>query len=138
MRHFSDHQWFAGLDWLAARPRGAAVAATVAVILIAALIRAPVIEGAMVDQMSTVGGQLQVSRRIQAASGGLAFAAVIVSPAGQSIAAVFADLAALAVRVGHHCAQPVMTRFGRCSMFFGTMRKQGAVSAPTRHGFSSS
>jgi len=95
MRHLTDHPWLAGLDWLAARPRGAAIVATACVVLVAALIRAPVIEGAMVDQMSAADGQLQISRQIHAASGGLTTAAVIVSPADQRISAVFSDLAAL-------------------------------------------
>jgi len=95
MGHLTDHPWLAGLDWLAARPHGAAIAATACVVLVVALIRAPVIEGAIVNQMSAADGQLQISRQIQAASGGLTTAAVIVSPADQSIAAVFADLAAL-------------------------------------------
>ena len=49
----------------------------------------------MVDQMSAAEGQLKISRQIQAASGGLTTAAVIVSPTDQSISAVFSALAAL-------------------------------------------
>jgi predicted RND superfamily exporter protein len=95
MRLLTNHPWLAGLDWIAARPRAAAITATAGIVLVATLIRSPVIEGTMVDQMSDVAGQLQVSRQIQAASGGLTTAAVITLPGEHSISSVFADLALL-------------------------------------------
>jgi predicted RND superfamily exporter protein len=92
------HRWIKLLGWVADRPRGSAVTATVLLALVAGLIRPPVIEGSMVDQLAGSNVQLEVARQISAASGAQSVAAVIVSPADVNISVVFADLAKLRQR----------------------------------------
>ncbi|MDH3552736.1 MAG: MMPL family transporter [Gammaproteobacteria bacterium] len=76
-----------------------AVAATLLLALIAALIRPPVIEGSMVDQLSGTTAELAVVQQIATATGDRSTAVMIVTPADVSIAAVFADLGALRHRL---------------------------------------
>jgi len=73
--------------------------ATTLLALVAALIRPPVIDGSMVDQMSGTNERLEIARRISSAAGGASTTAVIVSPATVSIADVFADLMMLRQRL---------------------------------------
>jgi len=91
--------WVGPLGWIADRPRGAALVATVLLALIAAFIRPPVIEGSMVDQLSGTNEQLEIAGRVSAATGNTSTTAIIVAPRNASIAAVFADLANLRQRL---------------------------------------
>jgi len=95
MRLTVRQRWGELLGWIADRPRGSAIAATILLALIAGLIRPPVIEGSMVDQLSGSNARLEIARRINAATGGESTTAIIVSPANTSIGAVFADLETL-------------------------------------------
>ncbi|MDH3749193.1 MAG: hypothetical protein OEU40_01230, partial [Gammaproteobacteria bacterium] len=99
MRYTTGHRWIELLGWLADRPQASAIAATLLLALVAALIRPPVIEGLMVDQLSGSTERLEIARRITAATGATSVAVVIVSPANASIAATFDDLAALRMRL---------------------------------------
>ncbi|MDH3428856.1 MAG: MMPL family transporter [Gammaproteobacteria bacterium] len=92
-------RWMVLLVWVADRPRGSAVAATLLLALVATLIRPPLIEGSMVDQLAGSNVQLEIAREISAASGAASAAAVIVSPADVSISAVFGGLAKLEQRL---------------------------------------
>jgi len=73
--------------------------ATILLALVAALIRPPVIDGSMVDQLSGTNERLEIARRISTAAGDTSTIAVIVSPADVTIAETFADLAALRRRL---------------------------------------
>jgi len=95
MRRTRRQRWTNLLGWIADRPRGSALLATVLLSLVAALIRPPVIDGSMVDQLSGSNERLEVARRISGAAGGASTAAVIVSPGAASIAGIFADLVEL-------------------------------------------
>ncbi|MDH3273052.1 MAG: MMPL family transporter [Gammaproteobacteria bacterium] len=96
MRNPSNRNWTDGLAWLAARPRSSAWIATGLLALLALMIRPPVIEGSMLDQISGSNEGLEVALQIAQASGDATTVAVIVRPkVGISIAAVFDDLATL-------------------------------------------
>lgn len=99
MRNTISQRWIGLLGWLADRPVGSAVAATLLLALVAALIRPPAIEGSMVDQLSGATEELEVVRQISAATGDAAIALIIVTPAAVSIADTFADLDALENRL---------------------------------------
>ena len=99
MRYTIGRRWLEILGWLADRPVPAAIVSTLLLLLFAALIRAPVIEGSMLDQLSGTNERLEIARRISAASGDNLTAAVIVSPGNASIATVFDDLADLRERL---------------------------------------
>jgi predicted RND superfamily exporter protein len=96
MRNPSNRNWADGLAWLAARPRGSALLATGLLALVAMMIRPPVIEGSMLDQISGSNEGLEAAMQIARASGDATTVAVIVRPkAAIDIAAVFDDLAML-------------------------------------------
>jgi len=99
MQYTTGQFWVGPLGWIADRPRGAALVATVLLAFIAAFIRPPVIEGSMVDQLSGTNEQLEIAGRISAATGNTSTTAIIVAPRNASIAAVFADLANLRQRL---------------------------------------
>ena len=67
----------------------------VLLVLSAGLIRAPTIDGSMVDRMSGTNEQLEVARRISAAAGNMTTAAVVVAPRALSIGDVFGSLGEL-------------------------------------------
>jgi len=95
MRLAIGQRWIGLLGSMADWPRASAVMATVLLALIASLIRPPMIEGSMVDQMSGTSGRLEIGRRISDAAGAMSTTAVIVTPADADIADIFVDLAAL-------------------------------------------
>jgi predicted RND superfamily exporter protein len=96
MRNPSNRNWAGGLAWLAARPRGSALLAAGLLALVAMMIRPPVIEGSMLDQISGSNEGLAAAMQIARASGDATTVAVIVRPkAAIDIAAVFDDLAML-------------------------------------------
>jgi len=97
MRATRRYRWIDLLGWIADRPRGAAIVAVVLLAMIAALIRPPVIQGSMVDQLSGSNERLEIARRITAAARGETSIAIIFTPRVVSIAAVFDDLADLQV-----------------------------------------
>jgi len=99
MQYTIRQRWIRLLGWLADRPVGSAVTATLLLAFIAALIRPPAIEGSMVDQLSGTTESLEVARQISAATGDAAIALIIVAPAQVSIEDVFADLDALENRL---------------------------------------
>jgi predicted RND superfamily exporter protein len=99
MRYTIKQRWTRLLGWLADRPVGSAVTATLFLALVAALIRPPAIEGSMVDQLSGATEDLEVVRQISAATGDAAIALIIVKPAPVKIADTFADLDALQDRL---------------------------------------
>jgi len=84
--------WIGLLGWIADRPRGSAVAATLLLALLAGLLRPPVIDGSMVDQLSGSNERLDIADRITAASGDQSRTAIIASPASVSIGEIFAQL----------------------------------------------
>jgi len=91
-----NRNWSDVLAWLAMRPRGSALLATGLLVLVATMIRPPVIEGSMLDQLSGSNEGLLVARRIARASGSTSTIAIIVRPKIDiNIAAVFADLGLL-------------------------------------------
>jgi hypothetical protein len=95
MRLTIRQSWLDLLGWLADRPRSSAALATVLLVLSASAIRAPDIEGSMVDQMSGTSEQLKIAQRISAATGNTTTIAVIVAPDAISIGEVFLSLAEL-------------------------------------------
>jgi predicted RND superfamily exporter protein len=96
MRNPSNRNWTDGLVWLAARPRGSALLATCLLALIAMMIRPPVIEGSMLDQISGSNEGLEVALAIARATGDATTVAIIVRPKVEAdIAAVFDDLASV-------------------------------------------
>lgn len=80
---------------LSRHPRACVACAFLIVLLIASQIRAPVIEGSMVDEMSGANPSLEVAARIAAAQGNLVSAAVMVTPRTVSIGEVFDNLESL-------------------------------------------
>ncbi|MDH3339623.1 MAG: hypothetical protein OEM76_17600, partial [Gammaproteobacteria bacterium] len=64
MQFSIEHRWSGFLGWFADRPVASAVAATLLLALIAALIRPPVVEGSMVDQLSGTTAELAVVQQI--------------------------------------------------------------------------
>jgi hypothetical protein len=100
MQTTRQKRWERALAGLARHPRRAALAATVLLVVFAALIRAPVIEGSMVDRIAGGNAQLDVARRISAAGGGLSRVAVIATPRAVPIDAVMADVARLRSDLG--------------------------------------
>jgi predicted RND superfamily exporter protein len=96
MQNPSKRNWADGLAWLALRPRGSALLATGLLALIAMMIRPPLIEGSMLDQISGSNEGLEVAQRIARASGDRATVAIVVSPKpAANIATIFDDLALL-------------------------------------------
>ena len=95
MRGTRQHRWIGLLGWIADRPRGAAIVAVVLLAVLATFIRAPVIEGSMVDQLSGSNERLEIARRITAAAGGETTIAIIFTPRDVSIGSVVDDLARL-------------------------------------------
>lgn len=95
MQFLTGQRWIWLLGWIADRPRGSAVAAILLLAFCASLIRAPGIDGSMLDQMSGTNARFEIARRISAASGDESTAAVIVAPGDVSIGDVFAELAKL-------------------------------------------
>jgi predicted RND superfamily exporter protein len=96
MRNPSNRNWADGLAWLAARPRGSALLATCLLALVAMMIRPPVIEGSMLDQISGSNEGLEVARQIARATGDVTTVAIIVRPKAEAnIAAIFDDLASV-------------------------------------------
>ena len=95
MRLTIRQRWLSLLAWLAGRPRSSAALATLLLALSASAIRAPDIEGSMVDQMSGTSEQSKIARRISAATGDTTTIAVIVAPDTLSIGEVFLSLAEL-------------------------------------------
>ena len=92
MRYTIRQRWIRLLGWLADRPVGSAVTATLLLALVVGLIRPPAIEGSMVDQLSGATEDLEVVRQISAATGDTEIALMIVKPRPTTIAAAFADL----------------------------------------------
>lgn len=88
-------RWINLLGWIADRPRGAAAVSLLTLLAIAGAIRAPVIEGSMVDQLSGTNERLEVAQRIIAATGDYTSVAIIVAPAAAPIASVFDGIARL-------------------------------------------
>jgi len=95
MQRSTGQRWASLLGWVADRPRGSALAATILLALFGGLIRPPVIEGSLVDQMSGTNARLAVARQISAAAGDVSTAAVMVTPGDVSIGGVFSDIAVL-------------------------------------------
>jgi len=95
MRATKQHRWIGLLGWIADRPKGAAVVAVVLLAVLATLIRAPVIEGSMLDQLSGSNQRLEIARRITAAAGGEITIAIIFTPREVSIGSIVDDLARL-------------------------------------------
>jgi len=95
MRLTIRQRWLHLLAWIADRPQSSAVVATLLLALSASAIRAPDIEGSMVDQMSGSSEQSKVAQRISAASGDTTTIAIIVAPDALSIGEVFLSLAEL-------------------------------------------
>jgi hypothetical protein len=95
MRVTGQHRWIGLLGWIADRPRGSAIVAVGMIALLATLIRAPVIEGSMVDQLSGSNARLEIERRISAAEGGETTIAIIFTPRRVSIGLIVDDLARL-------------------------------------------
>jgi predicted RND superfamily exporter protein len=92
MRLTIRQRWLTLLGWIADRPRFSAAAATILLALSATFIRAPDIEGSMVDQLSGSNEQLEIARRISAATGNPSAIAVIVAPGELSIGGAFLGL----------------------------------------------
>ena len=88
-------RWINLLGWIADRPRAALTVSLLLLVAIAGTIRAPVIEGSMLDQLSASNERLEMARRIIAATGEQTTIAVILSPRDVSIGTVFGELAAL-------------------------------------------
>jgi predicted RND superfamily exporter protein len=99
MRLTTRQRWNHVLGWVACRPRAAAAVSALLLLVIGGSIRAPVIEGSMVDQLSGTNDQLEIARRIIAASGNETMVAIIMSPADVSIGEAFTDLSALRERL---------------------------------------
>ena len=95
MRATKQHRWIGLLGWIADRPKGAAVVAVVLLAVLATLIRAPVIEGSMLDQLSGSNQRLEIAHRITAAAGGEITIAIIFTPREVSIGSIVDDLARL-------------------------------------------
>lgn len=95
MRLTIRQRWIDVLGWVADRPRGSAITATLLLALLASLIRAPAIDGSLVDQMAGANPQLKIAERIAFAAGDMATAAIILTPDAVSIGDVFEDLDAL-------------------------------------------
>ena len=95
MRLEIRQRWIELLGWIADRPRGSALTAGLLLIILSALIRAPIIDGSFVDQLAGANDRLEVARRIDAALGNRSTAAVILEPRDVPVGTVFADLAAL-------------------------------------------
>jgi predicted RND superfamily exporter protein len=93
------HRWNQLLGWIACRPRAAAIVSLLLLVVVGGSIREPIIEGSMVDQLSGSNAQLEVARRIVAASGDETMVAIIMDPADVSIGEIFADLSALRGRL---------------------------------------
>jgi len=92
MRLTIRQRWLNLLGWIADRPRFSAAVATALLALSASVIHAPDIEGSMVDQMSGSNEQLEIARRISAATGNTTTIAVIVTPGDLSIGDAFLAL----------------------------------------------
>lgn len=88
-------RWIELLGWIADRHRGSALAALLLLGVLAAMIRAPMIDGALVDRLGGANEQLEAARHIEAALGGRSAAAVILEARDTAIGAAFADLAGL-------------------------------------------
>jgi uncharacterized protein len=99
MQAASNRIWPRLLALLAQRPVAAAVTAVMLVALCAALVRAPVIEGSMIDEMSGSSTHVDVLRQIRRATGDRTSVAVIVRPPQVPIGAVFRQLGALRERL---------------------------------------
>jgi predicted RND superfamily exporter protein len=95
MRLTIRQRWLNLLGRIADRPRASASVATALLALSASIIHAPDIEGSMVDQLSGSNEQLEIARRISAATGNETTIAVIVAPGEQSIGDAFFSLAGL-------------------------------------------
>jgi len=93
-------RWPSLLGWVADRPRPAFAISVLMLIAIAGMIRAPVIDGSMVDQLSGSNDRLEIARRIIAATGEQTTIAVIYSPHDISIGGAFGELAALRADLG--------------------------------------
>jgi predicted RND superfamily exporter protein len=95
MAPMTRQRWINFLGWVADRPRGAAVASLLMLIAVAATIRAPIIEGSMVDELSGTNERLEIAHRIIAATGDETAVAIMVTPADVSIGVAFEELASL-------------------------------------------
>jgi uncharacterized protein len=99
MQPAAKRDWPGLLALPAAWPRLSALAALGAVVLAAAAIRGPTIDGSMIDRMSGDNPQAAIARQIHAAAGDRAVVAVMVEPADESIGQVFSRLDALRSRL---------------------------------------
>ena len=88
-------RWISLLGSIADRPRTAMATSLLMLVAIGGLMRAPVIEGSMVDQLSGSNDRLEMAQRIIAATGERTTIAIIYSPRDVSIEDVFIALAAL-------------------------------------------
>jgi predicted RND superfamily exporter protein len=88
-------RWINLLGWIADRPRAALTVSLLLLVALAGMIRAPVIEGAMLDQLSGSNERLEMARRIIAATGEQTTIAIILSPRDVSIGDAFDELSAL-------------------------------------------
>jgi len=100
MRLTIRQRWLNLLAGIADWPRSSALVATLLLAIMASVIRAPDIEGSMVDEMSGTSVQLEVARRIFAATGDATTLAIIVAPDVLTIGEVFANLAELRDKLG--------------------------------------
>jgi predicted RND superfamily exporter protein len=92
----AKQQWHrTSLDRLAGSPRLSAAVAVALVLIFSAMIRPPMIDGSMVDQMSGGGEQLAAARRIEAAMGNVASAGVVLEPRDISISLAFERIGTL-------------------------------------------
>jgi predicted RND superfamily exporter protein len=95
MRLTIRQRWLNLLGRIADWPRTAASVAFALLLFSAGVIDAPDIEGSMVDQLSGSNEQLEIARRISAATGNRTTVAVIVTPGDLSIGDAFSSLAEL-------------------------------------------
>ena len=95
MRATRQHRWIDLLGWIADRPRGAAIVAVVLLAALATFIRMPVIDGSMVDHLSSSNERLEIARRIAVAGGSETTIAIVFTPRAVSIGLIVDDLAGL-------------------------------------------
>ena len=95
MRATRQHRWIDLLGWIADRPRGAAIVAVVLLAALATFIRMPVIDGSIVDHLSSSNERLEIARRIAVAGGSETTIAIVFTPRAVSIGLIVDDLAGL-------------------------------------------
>jgi predicted RND superfamily exporter protein len=90
-----QQRWISLLGRVADRPGGSAAVSLLLLLAVGGLIRPPVIEGSMVDQLSGTNARMEIAQRIASATGDETIIAIIVSPKEVRIGAAFDVLAGL-------------------------------------------